>query len=93
MRIVEKLLYGIGGLLALILLFIALCSRNPGIAVKIGERLGKTDENMEDVEEDPVGSYAIKTTVTQENSLRQKARIRRMKRKKSLWTYRKKWRR
>lgn len=65
MRIVEKLLYGIGGLLALILLFIALCSRNPGIAVKIGERLGKTDENMEDVEEDPVGSYAIKTTVTQ----------------------------
>lgn len=81
MRIVEKLLYGVGGLLALILLFIALCSRNPDIALKIGERLGKTDENVEEAleagtpdagvsetgrdGEARTGNYVIKTTVTQ----------------------------
>lgn len=36
MRIVEKVLYGFGGLLALILLFIAICHYNPGLAAKIG---------------------------------------------------------
>ena len=49
MRIVEKLLYGVGGLLALILLFIALCNHNPDIATNIGERLGKTDENVDEM--------------------------------------------
>lgn len=36
MRIVEKILYGFGGLLALILLFIAICHFNPELAEKIG---------------------------------------------------------
>lgn len=36
MRIVEKILYGFGGLLALILLFIAVCHYNPELAAKIG---------------------------------------------------------
>lgn len=36
MRIVEKVLYGFGGLLALILLFIAVCHYNPELAAKIG---------------------------------------------------------
>jgi len=36
MRIVEKILYGFGGLLALILLFIAICHYNPELAEKIG---------------------------------------------------------
>ncbi len=78
MRIVEKVLYGIGGLLALILLFIAFCSHNPDIAAKIGERLGKADENVEEAFEAGEAearvpetgesrevSYVIKTTVTQ----------------------------
>lgn len=39
MRIVKKLLYGIGGLLALILLFVALCHYNPGLAAKAGDGL------------------------------------------------------
>ena len=39
MRIVEKVLYGFGGLLALILLFIAFCHYNPELAVKIGADL------------------------------------------------------
>lgn len=39
MRIVEKLLYGIGGLLALILLFIAFCHYNPNVAQEIGETI------------------------------------------------------
>lgn len=75
MRIVEKLLYGVGGLLALMLLFIALCNHNPDIAMKIGERLGKTDETADEMLEAgmsgvdtpgmPGGNYVIKTTVTQ----------------------------
>ena len=36
MRIVEKALYGLGGLLALMLFFVALCRFNPGMAEKIG---------------------------------------------------------
>ena len=39
MRIVEKLLYGIGGFLALILLFIAFCHYNPNVAQEIGETI------------------------------------------------------
>ncbi len=36
MRIVEKVLYGLGGLVALMLFFIALCHYNPDLAKKIG---------------------------------------------------------
>ena len=36
MRIVEKALYGLGGLLAFMLFFVALCRFNPGMAEKIG---------------------------------------------------------
>lgn len=63
MRIVEKLLYGLGGLLALVLLFIALCNRNPEIAKQIGAELPKesTGEDTETVLE----KYTIRTTVTQ----------------------------
>ncbi len=39
MRIVEKVLYGFGGLLALILLFVVICHYNPELAVKIGADL------------------------------------------------------
>lgn len=39
MRIVEKLLYGIGGLLALVLFLILLCHLNPGFAENIGKTL------------------------------------------------------
>lgn len=39
MRIVEKLLYMICGVLALVLLFIAFCNKNPEIAKQIGEML------------------------------------------------------
>ena len=49
MRIVEKLLYGVGGLLALILLFIALCNHNPDIAVKIGKQLGKPEKAADEM--------------------------------------------
>lgn len=39
MRIVEKLLYGVGGVLALILLFILLCHFKPEIAKNLGETI------------------------------------------------------
>jgi hypothetical protein len=39
MRIVEKILYGLCGLLALILLFVALCHYNPELSSKIGSML------------------------------------------------------
>jgi len=39
MRIVEKVLYGFGGLLALMLLFIAFCHYNPEFTEKIGSML------------------------------------------------------
>ncbi len=39
MRIVEKVLYGFGGLLALILFFIAICHYNPELAVRLGADL------------------------------------------------------
>ena len=46
MRIVEKVLYGLGGLLALMLLFIALCHYNPQLAEQIGGSLAaNTEEN------------------------------------------------
>lgn len=63
MRIVEKVLYGFGGLLALILLFIAFCHYNPELAVKIGADL------KANAGEANVGSYdntvqMVNTTVT-----------------------------
>ncbi len=57
MRIVEKLLYGVGGLLALILLFILVCHFKPEIAQNLGETIrtnAKETEELitEDKEED-----------------------------------------
>lgn len=54
MRIVEKLLYGIGGLLALILLFILLCHFKPELAQNLGETLkanAKENEQLDTQEE------------------------------------------
>lgn len=63
MRIVEKILYGFGGLLALILFFIAICHYNPGLALKLGADL------KADAEEANFGDYVnesvtANTTVT-----------------------------
>lgn len=44
MRIVEKLLYGIGGLLALILFFILLCHFNPSITAKLGNSMASQEQ-------------------------------------------------
>ena len=44
MRIVEKLLYGIGGLLALILFFILLCHFNPNITAKLGNSMAGQEQ-------------------------------------------------
>ena len=52
MRIVERLLYGIGGLLALILLFIMLCHFKPELAEKIGETLKANAKEMEEISEE-----------------------------------------
>ena len=59
MRIVEKVLYGFGGLLALILLFIAICHYNPELAVRIGVdlRAEAGEHRVNDV-------AAVNTTVT-----------------------------
>lgn len=63
MRIVEKVLYGFGGLLALILLFIAVCHYNPELAVRMG-----ADLKAEAVEADTAAHVndvlAVNTTVT-----------------------------
>lgn len=45
MRIVEKLLYGIGGLLALILFFILLCHFNPNIAAQLGNSIARQEQD------------------------------------------------
>ncbi len=45
MRIVEKLLYGIGGLLALILFFILLCHFNPNIAAQLGNSIARQKQD------------------------------------------------
>lgn len=47
MRIVEKLLYGIGGLLALVLLFILLCHFKPELAENLGETLEASAKESE----------------------------------------------
>lgn len=48
MRIVEKILHVIGGLLALMLLFIAICHFNPTIAEKLGEILYAKENEVND---------------------------------------------
>lgn len=63
MRIVEKVLYGFGGLLALILLFIALCHYNPELALKIGADL-KADAVEADVGSPAGIQLSANTTVT-----------------------------
>lgn len=49
MRIVEKLLYGIGGLLALVLLFILLCHFKPEIAQELGETIQAKAKETEEL--------------------------------------------
>ena len=63
MRIVEKVLYGFGGLLALILLFIAFCHYNPELAVKIGADL-KANAGEANVESYDNTVQMVNTTVT-----------------------------
>lgn len=62
MRIVEKALYGFGGLLALILLFIALCHYNPELAEKIGAVI--TAKAASDTGKNYMGDSGAYTTVT-----------------------------
>lgn len=63
MRIVEKVLCGFGGLLALILLFIAICHFNPKLAVKMGADQ-KADAAAADVESHANDVLMVSTTVT-----------------------------
>lgn len=63
MRIVEKVLYGFGGLLALILLFIAVCHYNPELAVKIGANR-KADTAEAETVSDRRDALVVNTTVT-----------------------------
>ena len=49
MRIVEKLLYGIGGLLALVLLFILLCHFKPELAKNLGETIQANAKETEEL--------------------------------------------
>lgn len=63
MRIVEKVLYGLGGLLALILLFIALCHYNPQLAEKVGGSLKVSAETKKGSSMDS-DVLAANTTVT-----------------------------
>lgn len=49
MRIVEKLLYGIGGLLALVLLFIILCHFKPELAKDLGETIQANAKETEEL--------------------------------------------
>lgn len=49
MRIVEKLLYGIGGLLALVLLFIILCHFKPELAKNLGETIQANAKEAEEL--------------------------------------------
>lgn len=60
MRIVEKVLYGFGGLLALILLLIAICHYNPELTAKIGAEQ-KADAHVENHVNDLL---MVNTTVT-----------------------------
>jgi len=63
MRIVEKILYGFGGLLALILLFIAICHYNPELAARLGANF-KANAEESAAGEDTSGMYAVHTAVT-----------------------------
>lgn len=63
MRIVEKILYGFGGLLALILLFIAICHYNPELAVKFGADR-KADAAEANVENRASDMLMVNSTVT-----------------------------
>lgn len=49
MRIVEKLLYGVGGILALILLFILLCHFKPELAQNLGETIQANAKEAEEL--------------------------------------------
>ena len=49
MRIVEKMLYGIGGLLALVLLFILFCHFKPELAKNLGETIQANAKETEEL--------------------------------------------
>lgn len=63
MRIVEKILCGFGGLLALILLFIAICHHNPELAARIGASL-KAEAEEAGTADRANDVLAVNTTVT-----------------------------
>ncbi|MBQ2258553.1 MAG: hypothetical protein II247_07785, partial [Lachnospiraceae bacterium] len=63
MRIVEKVLYGLGGLLALILLFVALCHYNPTLASQIGGSL-KAEAGVKPVEDFDSITVTVNHTTT-----------------------------
>ena len=47
MRVVEKLLFGIGGLLALVLLFVCICHFNPELSSMLGDTINvRAEENI-----------------------------------------------
>ncbi|MDE7273634.1 MAG: hypothetical protein K2N95_11325 [Lachnospiraceae bacterium] len=60
MRIVEKILYGFGGLLALILLFIGVCHYNPELTKMMGAELKVEAESGNHTDE----IFMVNTTVT-----------------------------
>ena len=63
MRIVEKVPYGFGGLLALILLFVALCHYNPTLASQIGGSL-KAEAGVKPVEDFDSITVTVNHTTT-----------------------------
>ncbi|MBQ7942551.1 MAG: hypothetical protein IJ326_00645 [Lachnospiraceae bacterium] len=70
MRIVEKLLFGIGGLLALVLLFVCICHFNPELSGMVGESINvRAEENI--VEEEPVEeeTQAVVVVVPEDNGI------------------------
>ena len=68
MRIVEKLLYGIGGLLALILFFILLCHFNPDIAAQLGNSIAGQQQNNTVVQDTPTDTNTVQTDIAKQNT-------------------------
>lgn len=63
MRIVEKLLFGIGGLLALVLLFVCICHFNPQLSGILGDTVNILAEEIQ-VEEEIIEEESTPTVVT-----------------------------
>jgi hypothetical protein len=64
MRIVNKILCGLSGVLAVILLFVLLCHLNPNIAPAIGDKITKESSTQELSLADDNDSLQVSTTVT-----------------------------